>query len=1149
MGKRRFLCSLLVLILLSISFTALAQEKKITLKLSKVALPTAFRQVEEQSAYYKVNYAQNEVKGYQVSADIQDADAIEAVRALIKDLPLKLSVNGRFIQISRDEKKQVVSEGRTIRGKVVDADGEPLPGVNVRVAGADTGVITDIDGNYVLVDVAPNSQLVYSYIGKKPMERKASARQSTIILEDAISTMDEVVVNGIQTIEKGRATGAFSILNQKSMDNIYSNSLTDKLESIVPGLYVDQKKGISIRGVNTLSATTAPLVVVDGFPMESSELNLNPNDIEQVTVLKDAASASIWGIRAANGVIVITTKRGNKEQHTEVNYNGTFTVGSKPDWDDLHLLNSNEYVNLEFDKLVGRGITKTAYNGFNPIEKIAHSYLNGALTLDQARSQLGILGQFNNANQIVENFYRRPFSQQHNVSINGGSKNVATYISLNFDQNKSQQRGDEYNKFNVLFNNDLQLHPKLNVGLSMRATYIKQDDNGADMTDYEPWRRILNNDGTYYDENFAVSEEWQSALYNIGLKDWHQNSLENILTNDHTTKGYDAAAQLKLLWQPIRGLELSSQGSYEVGNQEIIDFHSEDSYFTRNLVNTYATVAIGESGLPESLVRFNIPAEGGIKDIANTHTISYSVRNTISYANQVKELDYKVMAGQEVYELRGHTFSDRLFGFNTDLLTGQSVDLATLQGGVSGWNGITQSLNYSTNYSETLHRYVSYFGTASATYREKYNLFGSLRLDQTNLLTNASKFRNNPSWSVGGKWDISKEVFMKTSWIDKLSLRLAYGMSGNIDKTTSPDMVATASTAAFIRSLTYLAVSNPANPSLGWEKTYSLNLGIDYSLLKNRLSGSVDIYRKQSKGLLANVNTDPTVGWTSVRMNSAEVGNYGIDLTLHANILTQTPVRWSSALNFSYNHNEVTKIYYEPSVAGAHRIIGHSPLEGQPVDYIATIRYGGLDENGEPTFLKGGDDKKHPYTELSTLTLDDLKYEGRSTPPVFGSWINELRYRDLTFSVMFTYRLGYKMRLPAPYPSMFGPYTEWFGEQYRWVEGQDNIGKWVPAVYTDSYYAPDDRDNCFLHSDQLVDKGDVIYLKSIVLTYNVSKLLHHIGLHGGSIRLSGENLWYWAANKYGLDPDQMDSTTHLYEYTSTLRTNRPRLVAGLSINF
>lgn len=1075
-----------------------------------------------------------------VNCSLKNKPFEEVLDVILKGSGLNYEIIDGTVVIHKAIAQQ--KKSRRIQGVILDAATQtPLPGANIIDLQNKKGTVSDVQGNFVLNVESDTREIEVSFVGYKSSKIKLGNRNSLrVLLSEESALMDEVVVTGIQTIEKGRATGAYNLVKQNDMKNIYSTSLSEKLEGVVPGLYLDKDNNITIRGLSSLNATTKPLIVVDGFPMESSELNLNPNDIEQVTVLKDAASASIWGIRAANGVIVITTKRGANNERVNVNYSGTVTSSGGVDWDDLHILSSDQYVKAKFECILDQGINNKDYTGLNELEKIYKQYDDGNITLENAWAQVNELGKFNNARQITDNFYRHAFTQQHNVSLSAGGKYSSTYLSLSYDQSKAREVGNEYDKFNLLVNNDFKLHRTFTVSVGLRGTFRNAKSNGTDMTDYEPWKRILNDDGSYYNEYNGISEEWAAECEALGMRDWHKNTLEMMRMNDKRTKDYNLSTSLRLNWTPIKGLEITSQGNYEFGQTHYSEYYSQDHFVTRNLTNQYTEVQV-VNGHPVAIVEHHVPNSGGLKQLADSHLYSYSIRNMISYSNSFKNLDYKILAGNEVYSLEGNSYSNWLWGFDPELLTSQSVNLTMLQEGVKGYNGNVQTFSpeYLPTYSETLERYVSYFGTATISYKSKYDLFASVRLDQTNLLTNASKFRNNPSWSVGAKWDLSKEAFFKAGFVNMLSLRASYGLTGNIDKSTGPDIVAEAESDLLIPSLNYLVITNPANPSLGWEKTYNWNVGLDYMLFNNRISGSFDFYHKISKGLLADVDIDPTTGWNTFFKNSASVRNVGLDLSLNARILTTKSLKWDVTLNLSYNKNRVTQISYTPSRAGA---MAGNPMQGQPIGYLAVHRYGGLDENGEPTFMKKGDDTRYPYTSLDILTLDDLEFVGTTNPPVFGGLSSNLTYKDFTLSFMLTYKFGNKLQLPNPLPSMFGLYSEWFGEEYRWIEGDDNSDKWVPKLYTTSSWSPTNRNSCLLSSDKMIDKGDVIYLRSISLTYNVTRLLNYIGLKGGSVSIGGENLGYWAANKYNIDPDQLINGTCILGKT-------PRLVVGLNINF
>ena len=1092
------------------------QNTTVTLDLRGATMEEFARQVKQQTGY---TFFYNDLTAPELEPiTVQREGALlgDVLREVVGSRGYDFVVEGKTIIF-----KKAVPQPRAVKvtGRVDDEHGEPLPGVSVVLKGTTTGVATDINGEFTLMVPDAEAVLVFSFVGMKTQELPVVAdKPMRVVLESASEQMDEVVVTGVQTIEKGRATGSFALINQEDMKAVYSMSLSEKLEGQVPGLYLDKNNEMIIRGVSTLNANTKPLIVVDGFPMESSELNLNPNDIEQVTVLKDAASASIWGIRAANGVVVVTTKRGAQNKGLQVSYSGNVTYGSRASWDDLHILNSHDYAHLDFENAVDQGVSNQPYIGRTEIEDIAYQYDNGELTLEQAYAEVDKIGAFDNQKQIEDNFYRNTFSQQHNLSIQAGGERNAMYISLSYDQNKDTEVGNEYNKINLLFNNDVYLRKNFTVSLGVRGTYQMTKRNAEDVTEYEPWKRILNDDGTYYNERTGVSEAWQEAFLELGMKDWHKNVLENMRMNDKKTKDYNVSTSLRLSWKPIEQLELSSQGNYEFGNSEAIDWYSEDHYYTRDLTNQYTDVWV-EYGddRPVEIIENYLPTSGGIRDITNEHTIAYSVRNMITWSDQQGEFDYKVMIGNEFYSLEGNMYSDRLWGYDSRLLTSQSINLAELQAGVPGWTGMGDyfNLSYAPSTTETLERYTSYFGTASVTWRERYDLFGSVRLDQTNLLVNSSEFRNNPSWSVGAKWNIAREDFFKADWVDDLGLRLSYGLTGNIDKSTGPDIVATAET-DWITNMNYLSVTNPSNPELGWEKTYSWNVGADAMLWNGRLNLTADFYNKKSKNLLANVEIDPTLGWASVYRNSAEVVNRGVDLTLSGKLIDQT-VEWDATLQFSYNKNKVTALSYVPTISGAY---SGSPLLDQPVGYIAVHRYGGLDENGDPTFLYEDGGEQQPYLDLEKLTIDNLKFMGRTDPPVFGSLTTNLRFYDFTLSLMVNYKFGHKMHLPAPIPSMFGLKREWYGEEYRWVEGDLNTDKWVPKHSTDLYQDMN-RADCLEKSDRLVDNADMIQLKSVSLEYDFTRLLNKIKIRGGSLRVSAENVAYWVANDWDLNPDQV----------------------------
>lgn len=1126
---------------------------KITMQIHRQPLNAALKSF-GRVAGVKVNFSTEDVKPYWVTADIRNETVSDALARILAGKPFRADWQGRIVTVVRvkeqplPQKESKAPKTKTVKGRVLDEDKISLPGANVRTPDGKQGTITSARGDFTLELPVEAEELEISFVGLKSEKINLKGRTYVdVVLHEDKQVLDEVVVTGYQTIEKGRATGSFSLLNKDDMETIYSTDIRQKLEGAAPGLLVNSNNELEIRGVSSLYANTAPLIVVDGFPMESSTLNLNPNDIGQISVLKDAASASIWGIRAANGVVVITTRRGVQKKRLEVNYSGNVRWTSRANLNDLHLLASDEYTTALFDKYMATGFTANGvFGGYDEIQELYLNYKNGNMTEADARAEAVRLGSFNNRSQLNELFYQKALTHQHNLTFRSGGENHSTYISLNYDYTRETEIGNNNHKFNLLVNNDLSLSSKLSLQLNVRGTLQSGHNNAVPVLYYEPWKRVLNEDGSLYDAYTnpysSVSPVYRAKCEALGMKDWSYNPLHELRDNDNQVKGLNLATSARLAWKPVKGLELSSQFSYEYGRTETESLYSEDHFYTRDLVNRFTEVTLDESGYPLALGTFHLPTSGGIKDTALGRTHSYVFRNTASYQHTWGDIGMKLLAGNEIYSYDSNSTYSRLWGYKEDLLTVQSVDEASLQSGVKGYNGRTNVLYYTPNISEGLERYVSWFGTASVSFKDRYDLFTSLRLDQTNLLTNSSKYRNNPAWSLGGKWNITNEEFVNLPFLDYLSLRASYGLSGNIDKTTSPDMVVSSATGAAIKSLNILYVTNPANPQLGWEKTYSFNLGLDFSLWHNKLSGSLDFYQKRSEDLLALVQTlDPTTGWPSFYKNSASMVNRGIDLALRANLIQKQNLRWDVNLNFSYNYNKVNKLLYTPT-ASSMLGFGSSYVEGEPASVLMAVRYGGLDENGEPTFMKAGDDTRYGWNELSSIGVEDLKVMGRTAPPVFGSLSSSLKYNDFTFHVMLSYKLGHKMRLPGTTNGVL--WTEWFGSDYRWTEDGDNADKWVPKMYTASVTAPSNYEACLRYSDRLVDRADVIRLRSVSVEYDITPFLRLLKLNGGNIRFSAENLCYWAANDYGLDPDQVAGATG----TLGLAV-KPSFIGSLNINF
>lgn len=1011
-----------------------------------------------------------------------------------------------------------------VSGTVTDASTrQPMAGVSIVVKGTINGTTTDASGRYV-IEANEDAVLVFSFIGYRTVEEPVNNRTVIdITLSEDVETLSEVVVvsTGYQNFSDGRATGSFDVLKGDEITKVAGVDYRARLEGLVPGLVLGRSSSVTIRGQGTFSANRAPLVIVDGVPVEGADYKLNPDDIAQVTVLKDAAAASIWGIRSANGVIVINTKRGNRTGKTSVSYSSFTSVEEKVNLDDLHRLPSEKYAWGEWNKYMSFGTGLLQPYSF--VTEIGKIYNDLVLDKDTAKAEnlVAQLAAFDNRRQIEDLFYRNETMTNHSLSVQTGNAAASHYFSVNHAHNQSFQVGDRLNRFNFVSNSDFGISKNVKLQFGTRGNFINAVNNSENVNNIKPYIRILDENGNYVTEHITVAQAYKELLMESGWKNWNYNRLQELRNNDQTSQSHTYAANLRLDVQPFKGFTYTLQGTYEKGFQRSRNLYNEKSYYTRNLVNQFLENA---NMLAPEPVQYHLPKNGGILEQSHFESNAFDFRNQVEYATSFQDVQLNVLAGHEIYHYSAASNFNRYFGYNEQALVHTEVDRNLLRRGVTGYNAVqdgTFFLGEFSSNSEQIERYMSYYSTLSANYKNKYDVFASARLDKTNLLVNADRYRNNPSWSAGAKWSISQEDFFQASFVSNLAVKASYGVSGNIDKSTAPDMIGSAGVSRLI-GVPVLYITNPENKELGWEKTYVLNLGVDFSLWRNRLSGSIEYYNKDGRELLYNITLDPTLGWPNVKKNASSILNRGVDLQLRGQVLAGGELTWDAALNFSYNYNTVKNVNYTPTLQD---ILGTgSPLVGHPLNYIAVVRYMGLDENGDPIIMskKGGD--QLGSGNLKEFTVDDYLFEGRKDPPIFGSFTNNLQYKAWRLELFFTYKMGHKFLLPTFQNSIGnGPVNEWSDPDLTWQESGDEETKPYPRLVNGFYSS--DVNYIVTHNQTLVDRADIVRLRTVSLEYDLGKAFKKSFLKGGSLRLSAENLWRSTSNKYDLDTDYVVPAT------------------------
>ncbi len=1111
-----------------------------SLRVKNKTLAEVFKEISRVTDY-EFMYSGTELQhvgAVSIDAREQDLDAVMA--ACLEGTGLWYKVEDNIVIVSPKYSQPIVPQRAvTLRGTVKDAKGMTLPGVAVMLKGTTVGVTTDIDGNYALtVPEQPEFTLVFSFMGMKTVERVVKDEKPlTVVMEEDTKMIDEVVVTGYQTIKSGRATGSFQILKQENMDNIVAVDIKEKLEGTVPGLMVNTDGSMLIRGQGTFQASTEPLVVVDGFPMESSTLNLNPADIEQVTVLKDAASAAIYGVRGANGVVVITTKRGS-EGKLQVNASASVQVGMKPDISDLEFMSVADHVDLEWE-LCNTGILVQPMSYGQIYSEVGDVYLQynaGTLTEAQVMEQLQALKEYDNEEDLEEYFYQPSILQQYNLSMRGGSDRWNFYAAAGFNKERQDVIGNENWRMNFMVNNDIKFGKAVTLQIGLKGNYYKQENNGMDVisTGIRPYIKMLDEEGNYVNEYYGTQQSVKDDLVSKGYLDWSYNRLQERRMNDNTTKGNNLSANVNLTVDLFDGLNLTTGFVYETGTDKGEIYYPVESYYARNMINRFTFYDVGSGAMT------NYIPKGGVLNTNNSWLYNWTWRGSAAYNKTIKDFSFSVSAGLEFSCFHTQNAIDWYYGYDPQTLVTFAIDQSTLQSGIIGYDNKFVSLYDAPSRSDVEDRYASFFAIGNVTYKEKYDLFGSYRLDKTNLFGRSSQYRDNPAYSIGGKWTISSEPFFDADWISRLAFKLSYGVSGNIDKSTSPYMIGS-ELADFQTSEPALLFGSPENPQLSWEKSFVWNVGAEFSMLDDRLSGTVEWYRKASKDILAPEQLDYTTGWTSAMKNSASILNRGVDINLNG-VIVDRALRYDMGLILSYNYNKVTSI--RRSVTSITDLLSTTPLEGKPVDYVYAWRNAGLDENGEPmVYNRAGE--KFSWMNMSDLTLDDVDFVGRSTPPVFGSWNNKLSWNGFTLDFMFTYKFGHKIRKPYT-ARTFNSRDEMVHKSLadRWQQPGDEMHTWIPRV-SDSAYESSQRMMATICSDKLLDDGAIIRLRSLNLGYNFATLLkNNTFVKDLNLKFTAENLFYWS--KSGYDTDHILST---YSETNLDFPEARRYTFSLSLSF
>lgn len=981
-------------------------------------------------------------------------------------------------------------------------------------------------------------------LSSSAQEKKDSTNFDDIFKEYELK---DFIVTGYQKIDRRKMTGSSTTfkIDEEAVGAIHT--VDQALAGQVAGLSSIASTGapgaplkIRIRGISSINGSQDPLWVLDGIPLDGTDIpstedlkdidnlyqtsiaGINPSDIESITVLKDAAATAIYGARAANGVIVITTKKGKAGQP---NINVSLKLTSSPNLslDRLNLLNSNEKIGLELDLLRSNYSFRDNKGDVARILSTlgeTQAYKDGGWNAlsSNAQQQIDRLRGINtNWNDIL---MRNALTQEYGFSISGGGNKATYYASVGYYDQQGNVKGVEANRFNATLKTTVRINENLKIGASLFATQRKQN---SFMTDYNgfvnpmyysrlanPYFTPFDSEGMYnYDINVQGGKEDSQLDFNI-FEERANTSHER--TDRQVMAIFDA--ELKI----VDWLKFNTQFGLQSDGYSIDKFAGKESFSMRkDLERSLYTYSDGQ--------RPFLPTTGGKHLVTEGHSMQWTWKGMLEMEKNFADLhDVQLMLGSEIRHVDANSVYSAAYGYDKRTLTDQTVYFP------SEYAAESFPLHRET---KTENAYVSWFTTGSYTFNNRYTLGASVRLDGSDVFGIAKKYRFLPLYSVSGLWRLKEESWLRDKeWLGNLSLRASYGIQGNIDKNTSPYLIGSYDQKNILGQTEYIIDAETApNPSLRWEKTQNVNAGLDVSLFKDAITLSVDYYFRHSSDLIGMKMLPLETGFSSTTINWATMDNQGWEFALGTRNIWKKDFHWTTNLNFGFNKNTVLR----ETVAQNATYPGR---EGYPVGAIFALKTNGLDNEGYPVFVNK-DGKDVSLTELlrlnaygaSTLPAETQRslytYMGTTDPKVSGGFINTFDYKGWQLGINFTFNLGMKVRTSPSYNST--TFDRGLNTNHdvlnRWTP--ENTSSKLPALMNSDYrsaeYVQYHDLNLYNMLDIWVKDCNYVRLQSLRLAYKFDlPCMKRIGIKSASASVEGRNLFVIASNYNNyLDPETM----------------------------
>lgn len=1059
----------------------------------------------------------------------------------------------------------------TVSITVTDTAGEPLIGATAQViskrkSGGTVGGVTDTDGKVTLT-VDKGATIEIRYVGMDSATIKADRSGERIVeLQDNASMLDQVVVTGYQRTTKRRTTGSVSTVTSEDLKGKPLANLDMLLQGKVPGMDVKAVSGrpgesakVRIRGTNTITGNAEPMWVVDGVPLQkdipsisssrvrAGDFNdifangisgINPNDIESITVLKDASAAAIYGSRAAGGVIVVTTKRG-KEGKINVSYSANVSIVTKPSR-DANLMNSTEKLAWEQELWNEFSADRKARNMRYPVIGVLGQIRSGygkyaGMTLEEQDAEIARLGS--STTDWFGELFRNSVSNSHYLSLSGGSEKIRYYVSLGYDHNNGLVKHSDYERYSA--NSKIDIIPSRKVKIGFQMDFGMQTSNGSamgvDIFRYayfaNPYEKPYNADGSYAPDNTYYSFTNANGALDMSLPDNGFNVMRELNETSSEARNVSVSTVGTLSWNIIDHLSFEGLASYH---------YTGDNSDNINGADTYS--AWIDRPFEEMMALTSKRKYGSITQTSSYNT-SYNLRGHFHYSNTFGDIHYiSALAGAEIRGQYAKTIFEKRYGY--DPVSGNSsmpvfpegtkVDYSSLLSYASIIDGLSgQSRNKDT--------YASFYLSMDYVLKNRYILSLTGRTDGSNNFGSNQQF--NPTGSVGLSWNIDQESWMHplSPILSSLSLRAATGYTGNINKTVLPQLVMRYST-SFRKSddmfLRIGTIGNAPNPNLRWEKTFDMKVSLDMGFFNDRLRLQGELYNRRTRDAVSAVQVVSTTGFTTQSFNTSELENKGVELSLSGTPYSDRDWRVTLSANIAWNRNKLLK-YNPPSIS-----MFNSNYVGYPLGSIISGKVTGIDpELGIYAY------EVRPDVKLSTVA-DRQKsqnyafYLGTENAPVNGGYSLSVGYKKVILSAGGSFSWGGKILNNIAAPQGYGSLSSNVSAVqhpatqdndlyvYHFNTTRDHVNRWTPSnPITNGYPRIIDAFGEYLGlenymvTSSLITRAsmleDVSYFKlgSLMLSYTLdANWLKRLHINTVMLSASASNI-FTLTNYKGIDPE------------------------------